>query len=46
MILPIILVLELDNPNFKECLMTCLINKPTRVIIIIDTDFRATEVYE
>jgi hypothetical protein len=40
------LVLELDNPDFKECLMTCLINKPTRVIIITNTDFRAIEVYK
>jgi len=44
MILPTILVLELDNPDFKECLTTCLINKPARVIIITDTDFRAAEV--
>jgi hypothetical protein len=43
-ILPTILVLELDNPDFEECLITCLINKPARVIIITNTGFRAIEV--
>ncbi|KAF4626708.1 hypothetical protein G7Y89_g11446 [Cudoniella acicularis] len=43
MILPTVLVLEADNPDFKECLTTCLINKPTRVIIVTNTDFKATE---
>jgi hypothetical protein len=44
MILPTVLVLELDNPDFKECLTTCLINKPVRIIIITNIDFKATEV--
>jgi cellulose synthase/poly-beta-1,6-N-acetylglucosamine synthase-like glycosyltransferase len=44
MILPTITVSELDNPDFEECLTTCLINKPTRVIIVTDTDFKAAEV--
>ncbi|KAH8790871.1 hypothetical protein F5882DRAFT_449991 [Hyaloscypha sp. PMI_1271] len=44
MILPTVSVLELDNPDFEECLMTCLINKPARVIIVTDTGFRAIEV--
>jgi hypothetical protein len=43
MILPTILVLKSDNPDFKEYLTTCLINKPARVIIITDTGFRAIE---
>jgi hypothetical protein len=46
MILPTVSVSESDNPDFKECLITCLINKPARVIIITDTDFKATEVYK
>jgi aryl-phospho-beta-D-glucosidase BglC (GH1 family) len=44
MILPTVSVSESDNPDFKECLTTCLINKPAGVIIVTDTDFRATEV--
>jgi hypothetical protein len=44
MILPTILVLELDNLDFEECLTTCLINKPARLIIVTDTDFKATKV--
>ena len=43
-ILPTILVLELDNPDFKEYLITYLINKPIRVIIITNIGFRAIEV--
>ena len=43
-ILFIILVLELDNPDFEEYLTTYLINKPMRVIIITNTGFRAIEV--
>jgi hypothetical protein len=43
-ILPTILVLGLDNPDFKEGLMTYLANKPARLIIVTDTDFRAIEV--
>ena len=46
MILPTVLVLESDNPDFEEYLTTCLINKPAKVIIVTDTDFRATEVNE
>jgi hypothetical protein len=46
MILPTVSVSESDNPDFEECLTTCLINKPARVIIITDTDFRAAEVYK
>ncbi|KAF4636180.1 hypothetical protein G7Y89_g1902 [Cudoniella acicularis] len=42
MILPTVSVL--DNPDFKECLTACLINKPAMVIIVTDTGFRATEV--
>lgn len=44
MILLTVLVSESDNPDFEECLTTCLINKPARVIVVTDTDFRATEV--
>ena len=44
MILPTVSVSESDNPDFEECLTTCLINKPARVIIVTDTGFRATEV--
>jgi len=44
MILSSVLVSEIDNPDFKEYLTTYLINKPTRVIIVTDTDFKATEV--
>jgi hypothetical protein len=43
-ILSTIIVLESDNPDFKECFITCLINKPIRVIIITNTDFKAIEV--
>jgi hypothetical protein len=43
MILPTVLVSESDNPDFEECLTTCLVNKPARVIIVSDTDFRAAE---
>jgi hypothetical protein len=44
MILPIILVLESDNPDFKEYLMTYLINNPARVIIITNIDFKVIKV--
>jgi hypothetical protein len=44
MILPAVSVSESDNPDFEECLTTCLINKPARIIIVTDTDFKATEV--
>lgn len=44
MILPTVSVSESENPDFEECLTTCLLNKPARVIIITDTDFRVTEV--
>jgi len=44
MILPTVSVSESDNPDFEECLTTCLINKPARIIIVTDTDFKATEV--
>jgi Glycosyltransferase like family 2 len=44
MILPTVSVSETDNPDFEECLTTCLINKPARVIIVTDTDFKAAEV--
>ena len=44
MILPSVLVLEIDNPNFEEYLTTYLINKPIRVIIVIDIDFKAIKV--
>jgi hypothetical protein len=44
MILPTVSVSESDNPEFEECLTTCLINKPAGVIIVTDTDFKATEV--
>jgi len=43
-ILLIILVLEVNNPDFKEYLMTYLINKPAGVIIITNTDFKVIEV--
>ncbi|PMD55484.1 glycosyltransferase family 2 protein [Hyaloscypha bicolor E] len=43
-ILPTISVSESDNPDFKECLTTCLVNKLARLIIITNTDFKATEV--
>ncbi|KAF4627919.1 hypothetical protein G7Y89_g10233 [Cudoniella acicularis] len=42
-ILPTVLVLELENPDFKEYLTTCLLNNPARVIIITDTYFKVTE---
>jgi hypothetical protein len=41
MILPTVTVSEPDNPDFEECLTTCLINKPAGVIIVTDTDFKA-----
>jgi hypothetical protein len=44
MILPTVTVSESDNPDFEECLTTCLINKPAGVIIVTDTDFKAAEV--
>ena len=43
-ILLIILVLEVNNPDFKEYLMTCLINKPIGVIIITNTGFKVIEI--
>ena len=44
MILPTVSASGSDNPDFEECLTTCLANKPARLIIVTDTDFRATEV--
>jgi len=44
MILPTVSVSQADNPDFEECLTTCLINKPAGVIIVTDTDNKAAEV--
>ena len=44
MILPTISVSESDNPDFEECLTTCLINKPASIIIVTDTGCKAAEV--
>jgi hypothetical protein len=44
MILLTISILKSNNPDFKECLTTYLINKPARLIIITDTDFKAIKV--
>jgi hypothetical protein len=43
-ILPIIIILKLDNPDFKEYLITYLINNSARIIIITDTNFKAAEI--
>ncbi|TAQ83824.1 hypothetical protein B7494_g7851 [Chlorociboria aeruginascens] len=44
MIIPTVSVSKPSNPDFEECITTCLFNLPAKIIIVTDTDSKVLEV--
>lgn len=42
-IIPTVSCSEVDNPDFEECITTCLINKPAELLVVTDNAERAVE---